>query len=377
MSGSRSRAAGGVFEVERALAQKLYHRHHAMVEAAGYLDENSANDNLAWEPIQVHCFERRGPQQFGYSPRLRHWLKSSKHDLLHLHNLWMYTSLLALRWHRRTGRPFVVTPHGMLDRWALKNSGWKKRLAGLLYENSMLRNASVIHGFHAKDLEDFRRYGLRNPIAVIPNGVDLPVANMISSNRSQRILYLGRLHPKKGLAELIQAWSLISIDRRQGWQLTIAGWDDGGHLPGLKQLVERLRLQESIEFSGPVFGEEKQLLFNTSAGFILPSFSEGLPMTILEAWAHSIPAIMTDMCNLPQGFAASAAIKIAPAPQDIARGLDSFFSLSESQRQQLGANGRMLVEREFTWDKVSDQLMAVYRWILGSGPKPNYVHTEI
>ncbi len=378
LSGTASRAAGGVFEVERWLAQKLHRRHGIDVEAAGLLDKNKSSDEEAWNPIQIHAFEHFGPAQFGYSPKLAGWLKLSNHDVLHLHNLWMYTSWLTLQWSRSKKRPYVVSLHGMLDPWALKHSGWKKRLAGILYENRMLRGASVIHAFHDKDLADIRAYGLRNPVAVIPNGVELNEAQPAPwAAREQRILYLGRLHPKKGVAELIQAWKIIPLERRAGWKLTIAGWDDGGNAAGLAKLVDELQLGDSIEFPGAVFGKEKQQFFETSQCFILPSYSEGLPMTVLEAWASSLPVIMTEMCNLPQGFAASAAIKVDPQPESIAKGLSDFLDFSEDRRREMGVNGRRLVEREFTWDAVSDQLYAVYQWVLGLGPMPECVHLGV
>ncbi len=345
------------------------------MEAAGFIDENSHRDNKAWAPIRVHCFERCGPLQLGYSPDLQRWLRHSNHDLLHLHCLWMHTSYLTSQWHRRSKRPYIVTPHGMLDPWALKNSGWKKRIAEFFYEKKMLRKASVIHAFHSKDVADIRAYGLRNPIAVIPNGVSLPKKKESKLAREKRILFLGRLHPKKGLAQLFHAWNLLPKERRIGWKLTIAGWDDGGHLSGLKNQVDSLGLQDCIEFIGPIFGDEKHDYLDRCAGFILPSISEGLPMTVLEAWAHEMPVLMTDMCNLPKGFEASAAIKIDSTPEGIAVGLNEFLQLSTDTRERIGQNGRLLVEQEFTWDKVSDEFASVYRWMINAGPKPDSVMT--
>lgn len=345
------------------------------MEAAGFIDANSKRDNEAWAPIAVQCFERKGPLQLGYSPDLRRWLRRSNHDILHLHCLWMHTSYLVTQWHRRGNRPYIVTPHGMLDPWALKNSGWKKRIAEFFYEKKMLRQASVIHAFHSKDVADIRAYGLRNPIAVIPNGVRIPKKRESTIAREKRILFLGRLHPKKGLAQLLEAWNLVPIEQRAGWKLTIAGWDDGGHLSGLQKQVDSLGLQDCIEFIGPIFGDKKHDYLDRSSGFILPSFSEGLPMTVLEAWAHELPVLMADMCNLPKGFEVAAAIKIAPTPESIAFGLNEFFRLSIEGREQIGQNGRRLVEQDFTWDKVSDEFAAVYRWMLAAGPKPDSIIT--
>lgn len=374
LSGSRSRAAGGVFEVEYWLARTLFERHDVLIEAAGYQDSKSEEDSAVWHPIKVHCFGRQGPRRFGYSDGLRRWLKDSDHDILHLHTLWLYTSLLTLSWHNRTKRPFIVSPHGMLDPWALKNAGWKKKAAEWLYERKMLRRAAVLHAFHEKDLCDFRAYGLKNPIAVIPNGVELPEESSIRRGRERTILFLGRIHPKKGLHQLLEGWKLLSNSQRSGWKLLIAGWDDGGYLSTLQALVKENDLSSSIDFVGPVFGNRKMELMQTSSALILPSLSEGLPMTVLEAWSHSLPVLMTEMCNLPRGFESRAALKILPEPSDIARGLCEFFSLSDDVRRDIGLNGRTLVEAEFTWQRVSDQFQAVYRWILSGGEKPSCVH---
>ncbi len=375
LAGTRSRAAGGVFEVEHNLARRLQGRHHISVDAAGYLDEDSIRDRPAWGNTPVHCFQRVGPHKFGYSPGLRAWTNKANHDILHLHCLWMYTSYIALQWQRRTHCPLVVSPHGMLDGWALRHSGWKKRIAEVLYERRMLRAAAVIHAFHEKDVKDIRAYGLQNPIAVIPNGVDLPVSSSVEADghHEKRLLFLGRIHPKKGLDELLHAWKILGVAGRDGWRLTIAGWDDGGHLAQLQGGSLFAELQGSVEFVGPAFGEEKDRLLRNSGGFILPSHSEGLPMTVLEAWAYRLPVLMTEHCNLPQGFSAEAAIDIDLAPESMANRLRQFFSLSMESRRKMGENGRKLVENSFTWDGISDQYASVYRWLKRTGDKPDCV----
>ncbi len=376
LSGSRSRAAGGVFEVERCLAQKLHFRHDVTLQGAGYEDDKSSEDNLLWLPIKVNCFPRHRPKGFGYAPLLTKWLLETDFDLLHLHNLWMYTSRAVTAWHQKFKRPYVITPHGMLEPWALRNSGWKKKIAGLLYEKRMLRNAAVIHAFTTKDMQDIRTYGLRNPIAVIPNGIELqPKNNKRDDHREKSILFLGRLHPKKGLLELVKAWQQIPVHKRENWKLIITGWDDGGHELLVKELIQKHQLHETVDVTGPVFGSAKQSLLRSVSAFILPSFSEGLPMSVLEAWSYELPVLMTEHCNLPSGFAANAAIKISTEVNDIALGLTQLIEMESADRLQMGINGRNLVEREFTWDYVSDQMIAVYHWVLNAGPQPECIHT--
>jgi poly(glycerol-phosphate) alpha-glucosyltransferase len=376
LSGSRSSAAGGIFEVERAIADRLRSRYGIAVDAAGLLDAGIVRDANAWGQTPVHCFPIVGPKSFGYSPKLKEWLLESEYDLLHLHNLWMYTSVLALEWHKRKGKPFIVSPHGMLEPWALRNSGWKKRIVELLYESRMLKSAAIVHAFHDKDVRDYRAYGLVNPIAVIPNGVSLPNREVQHTGRLKKLLFLGRIHPKKGLHALIEAWSMFSNDQRMGWKLAIAGWGDAKHVSELSQCVSALDSEKSIELLGPVYGSAKDELLESVGGFVLPSRSEGLPMAVLEAWAFKLPVLITEMCNLPDGFAESAAIRISPNSDSIAEGLSTFFNLSDEHRVQMGANGRRLVEKRFTWDHVLDQYRSVYQWMLGETDKPDFVRSD-
>src|SRR5439155_17134960 len=165
-------------------------------------------------------------------------------DILSTHGLWKYCSVASRRWHRQTARPHIVHPHGMLEPWALRNAKVKKRIAALLYENQHLREAACVRALSQAEARSIRSYGLRNPICVIPNGVDLP--DVIESNpkiqsaNRKTLLYLGRLHPKKNISNLIRAWSK-SLNSQRGsvedWVLAIAGWDQGGYESELKRVA--------------------------------------------------------------------------------------------------------------------------------------------
>ncbi|MEN8254345.1 MAG: glycosyltransferase, partial [Verrucomicrobiota bacterium] len=190
----------------------------------------------------------------------------------------------------------------------------------------------------------------------------------VASGRKQ-LLFLGRIHPKKGLAELIQAWGMGLGAWRREWELLIAGWDDGGHEQGLKSLVRELDVGDSVSFLGSQYGGEKEALLRSVDAFVLPSFSEGLPMSVLEAWSYGLPVVMTDFCNIPAGFDAEAALRIEPNAASIAQGLAELGTMSNSDLLAMGGNGRELVERQFTWDKIAQDMKAVYEWCLG-GEKP-------
>ena len=257
----------------------------------------------------------------------------------------------------------VVSPRGMLEPWALRRSRGKKSdclaTAGL---RPSLSRAAVIHALCDEEAESIRNVVPNVPIAVVPNGVDLPGELSASRGLRQReILFLGRIHPKKGISLLLEAWASVVAMRVRDWRLIIAGWDDGGHAEALKSAAARLGLGDSVIFSGPAFGEQKERLFRSAAAFILPSFSEGLPMAVLEAWSYGLPVLMTDACHLPEGFAANAAIRIDPTPESIATALLQLMSgMSDAEREAMGARGRLLVEKRFSWNYIGAEMCKIY-----------------
>jgi len=291
----------------------------------------------------------------------------------------MHPSVASLAFTRRTGRPRLISPHGMLDPWALHHSGWKKRLAAAFFENANLKSAGCLHALNAAEVESIRDYGFAGPVCVIPNGVDPPAPDAPppampawkkSAPETKTLLYLGRLHPKKGLPNLLAAWSRIEPCSREGWRLVVAGWDQRGHQPALQRMAAALGIDAAVTFPGPLFGEDKRAAFHYCDGFILPSLSEGQPMVLLEAWACGKPVLMTPQCNLPEGFEAGAAVRIEPNEESITEGLARFMGMTDADRERMGANGRALAERRFSWPAIAAEMAAVYRWLAGKASKP-------
>ncbi len=379
---SVSREAGGLFQSVRGLAKSIMSE-DATSSVFGISDARSAVDSLEWRPLSVQTFQ---PQfrAWGYSNQLAPALLAADLDILSLHGLWKYCSVASRRWHRRAGRPYVVHPEGMLESWALQNGRWKKRIAALLYENENLRRAACLRALSEAEAQSIRACGLRNPICVIPNGVDLPEQADSSGTKADRrpfgeftkdrkvLLYLGRLHPKKNVANLIRAWNDTFSSQRSrsnSWILAIAGWDQGEYESKLK----RIAASASIVFLGPQFGAEKSECYRACDAFILPSLSEGLPMTVLEAWAHAKPVVITPECNLSEGFSADAAVRIGSTPEQIVGGLKQLTEMSDADRRAMGARGRNLVATEFSWPRIGHQMRSVYEWVLGGGAPPETV----
>src|SRR5438876_8714841 len=338
---SVSREAGGLFQSVRGLAKAVTCA-SASARVFGVSDEQSAVDLQDWQPLSVQTFRPQFPA-WGYSNQLVPALLGADLDILSTHGLWKYCSVVSQRWHLRTGRPYIVHPEGMLESWALRNAKWKKRIAALLYEDRHLRGAACLRALSEAEAQSIRAYGLRNPVCIIPNGVDLPertesselkAGNSVLQKFAQGrkiLLYLGRLHPKKNVANLIRAWKQ-TLDAhpqtRKEWVLAIAGWGQAGYECELKKLASDNGLPASVSFLGPLFGQEKEAAYRVCDAFILPSLSEGLPMTVLEAWAHAKPVLMTPECNLPEGFAAGAALEIGSSPEGIAAGLKQLIEMN-------------------------------------------------
>jgi glycosyltransferase involved in cell wall biosynthesis len=397
-----STSGGGISEVLRALSS-------AQKDAGDFPKVLSIEDDgEAIEPWPQGSPEFLAACHFPgmiLMPDLDERLDQINPQVLHTHGIWTYLSIGIPRWSRKNHKPYIVSPHGMLDAWALDNSKIKKKLAAALYERRHLRGAACLHALCQSEAKSIREFGLKNPIATIPNGIEIPEGRDLSSRylvKKKIMLFLGRLHPKKGLENALRAWaasrSEASPDSKpSNWQFVIAGWDQGDHEVRLKQLCEELELSFadvpakqflsleassgqlsgfSVVFVGPVFGELKAQLLERANVFILPSFSEGLPMSILEAWAYELPVVMTDYCNLPEGFNADAAIHIDTEVEGMSAGMIKMIECSDAELKGMGVNGLNLVKEKFTWPTIAAQMGELYQWVkkrCPQGDKPEFI----
>ena len=422
LTASVSRNAGGLFDSVRRLVQSLQSAGNEMC-VFGIEDEHTAVDIGAWAPVPVKAFPARWPKTFGYSPEFIRQLEEFTPDLTHTHGLWGFASVAVNRYHSPRGTPYIISAHGMLDPWALENSHWKKAIAYFLYEERHLHEAACLRALCEPEARAIRQLGLKNPIAIVPNGIDIPeirtpagsdalspaARQSLASSQRKVLLYLGRIHPKKGLVNLLHAWAATCKQKGGGkmeeWILAIAGWDQGGHEAQLKQIASDLgisfadiRDQEmrkgnpgiegegqrmmqagrwpefqghpSVIFLGPQFGAGKAACYANCDAFILPSFSEGVPLVILEAWAYGKPVLMTPECNLPIAFDCGAALRIEPNVPSIGRGLCDLFQAQEPALSALGANGLQLARQRFSWPSLAKEMTELYHWVLGGGTKP-------
>lgn len=370
-----SEASGGFAWAVPGMALALSRLAGTDTHVVGVSDRRSPDAWQRWAD-QVHPHREFGPRAFGWAPAMARTLANLAPDVVDAQGLWMYPSLANLRRHRRSRGLHVITPHGMLDPWTLRRSAWKKRLVARWFENEHLRRAACLRALNMNEAKGFRAYGLSNPIAVVPNGVDLPDHLAAPPEDSRTLLFLGRIDPKKGIAELLRAWALLQgRAAAANWRLQITGWGDPAYVAAMQRLALDLSIDGQVEFTGPLFEEAKAEVVRNATGFVLPSFSEGLPMAVLEAWSHGLPVLMTRECNLPEGFASGAALEATTEPRQLARQLHAVISMSAVERRAMGQAGRRLVEERFTWDRVAAEMRTVYDWVLGGGSAPSCIIT--
>ncbi len=373
--------AGGLLPAMQAIASGVTRGGRATVKALGVHERLGTSKDPDWGPIDARSFPFKGPYALGYSPAMARGLTEAAPDILHTHGVFYYTSYLSNSYSRRCHIPYLASPHGMLDPWALANSRWKKVLAGHLFEKRHMGGAALVHSLCEAETRAVRAYGIRQAVAEIPNGVDIPESNdcgpppwcdRVEEGRKV-LLFLGRIHPKKGLSALIRAWSRLGQGATRDWVLAIAGWGQDGHEGELKRLTKELGQERGVLFLGPQFSDSKASCLANATGFVLPSLGEGLPVAVLEAWAHGLPVLMTQECNLPEGFAAGAAMRIVASVDGILPCLMEFMEMSENDRQEMGRRGKALARERYSWSKISDDMFNCYRWVLGGGTPPSNI----
>lgn len=298
--------------------------------------------------------------------------------VVHSHGLWLASSRAARRL-RRSGLPLVVTPHGMLDPWAARRRPLLKALLWWWGERRTVAGAGCLQALCQPEAEALQALGLPVPVALIPNGVDLPDLGAPLPPPpwhghlppgARVLLFLGRFHAKKGLEPLLQAWDhwTGSAGGTEAW-LVLAGFGDGG---ALERRLRRRPLPQVLAV-GAVAGRERDSCYHHADGFVLPSHSEGLPMAALEAMAWGLPCLLSPGCHLPEAFRAEAAWPAPPDPGVLMTVLQRWHRLSPGAAAAMGAAGRRLVERRHGWDRVARQTLELYAWLEGRAERPGWV----
>jgi glycosyltransferase involved in cell wall biosynthesis len=306
-----------------------------------------------------------------------------KAGAVHIHGLWQMQSRIGSRVARQNAVPYVVAAHGMAEPWALQQKALKKKIYMALVERRVLRNAACLHALTRPEVGFLKAIAPQTPIAWIPNGVNLkPLEHLPDRTEVEAVypqikgkftlLFLSRLHVKKGLDMLAEALS-EAWGKADDWHLLLAGTEDGAGQAFVKQMNE-LGLGDHLTAVGHVSGEKARLMWAGADAFILPSRSEGFSMSVLESLAARVPAIITTACHFPELAEAAAGIVCEPDVKSIGEALHLMKNeFSAEDRRQIAECGRELVEDRYTWESQARRLLQVYRWIEKGSAKPDFV----
>jgi glycosyltransferase involved in cell wall biosynthesis len=298
-------------------------------------------------------------------------------DVVHDHGLWLMPNVEAGRAALAARKPFIVTPHGMLSPTALSFSRLKKRFVWALLQGDVVRRASCIHVTSEQEHDEIRDFGLQSPIAIIPNGIDIPELDSCSiatTDICRTVLSLGRIHPKKGLDRLVRAWARVEFAHPE-WRLRIVGPDELGHARELAALAAELKTPR-ISIEGPVMGDAKIAAYRKADLFVLPTLNENFAITVAEALAVGTPVIATKGAPWHGLECEGCGWWIDHGVEPLAATLAEAMDMERGVLRAKGAKGRAWMKRDFSWDCVAHDMLDVYRWLSSGGEVPSTVRLK-
>jgi len=318
-----------------------------------------------------------GPRRLGRSPALYRWLhgqcNSGRDLILHNHGMWMMNAVYPAWASGRSGVHLVQSTRGALTEWALRWGSKLKPLFWFFLQKPALQRVACFHATADEEYLDIRRLGFWQPVAIIPNGIDVPVARPKLGGHPRTLLFLGRIHPNKGLDLLLPAWRAVQ-EKFPEWRLRIVGPDDGC-LKEMEHLARRLGVARAA-FEGPLYGEAKTEAYRQAELFVLPSYSENFGMAVAEALAAGTPAIVSKGAPWSGIEKEGAGWWVEIGVDPLVAALETALAEPPDVLRAMGARGREWMVREYSWELIGHQMASVYRWLLGQEERPPCVRTE-
>ena len=336
---------------------RILHIGYALAQASGvttFVENVGSKQRLAGHGVDIVDAAATGDsdEARGISDRI------AKCDIVHLHCLWQLRRYAKAA--RDAGVPIVWSTHGMTAPWAMRHKWLKKKVAWWMFQRRDLRQAAAIHCTTEQEAEWNRRLGFGNCF-VAPLGTDESFSRVEHVERVERVLlFVGRVHPVKGLENLIRAWEMVEPRNTRKWVLRIVGPDEGGHLSSLTSLVSRLGLDDSVEFAGPKYGEDLSREYENCDCLVLTSFTENFGATVVDAMAHGKPVITSTFTPWREVKDRGCGWWVSNEPESLAAAIGEMMAKSDADRAAMGEKGRRLVDEKYSWDAVAGKLDDVY-----------------
>jgi glycosyltransferase involved in cell wall biosynthesis len=321
------------------------------------------------EGVRYFYFRRQYPKAWTFSWPLTRWLRrhAGRYDVLHVHALFSYPTLSACQAARRHGVPYIIRPLGMLDPWALRSRHWKKAPYFRLLERRNVLGAAAVHTVSEHERCAIEALGLPVHVVTIPLGVGPPAEGDEGHGASRKrkemdgivnILFLSRLHPKKGIEILLDAARLRP--QRDKMRFFIAGAGEEAYVRSLQDRAAAYGLEKRVTFTGFVSGAAKRRLFQEAHLFVLPSYDENFGMAVAEALSFGLPVVISEHVALAEQVAEAGAGRVVPCDAgELARALATLVA-DPDLCQRMGEAGGRLAQAAFSWPEIGKRLMALY-----------------
>jgi len=330
-------------------------------------------DTLPGTDLFIKAVKLPSMQRLSYSkPFLSFLSENNDYELYHVNGLWQYPPHCTSKYARETKKPYIISPHGMLYPSALEYSKTIKKVFMNIWFKNDIQKADCIHVTCEEEMRHVRNLGFTNPIAIIPNPVDILPGQKGKSPDEKRknIAFIGRFSPIKCIDRLIKAWHSLG-SQTQGYNLLIVG--DGEQRKELEALASSLQIV-NIEFTGFLKGSDKLAIYEKLRSLVLPSQSENFGMVVAEALLNSVPVIASkgtpwkDLSDYKCGWWVDNSI------EELANAIEKTLSSTDTEIEQMGENGRNLVLEKYSTEVVSNQMKQLYEYLIRGGSKPDFVY---
>jgi len=356
---SIDRTSGGVGAYMQLLAKEL----GKLVEL--YVVTHRSPNMLEIPHAQLHFIASGTKRLLQAKKEWYALLNQLEPDVVHENCCWMPGSALTQKWAQQLGYKVVLTPHGMLEPWILKRHYWTKKVPALcLYQKKAVVAADYLHATAESEKKNLLRLGYNNKIEVIANGIDVDKIVMKTSwKRKKEVLFLSRIHVKKGVNFLIEAVAALKEDLK-GYKVNIAGEGEETYINELKLLASRLGVDDYIHFIGGVYGNRKWELFCDADLFVLPTHSENFGIVVAEALACGTPVMTTKGTPWNELETENCGWWTEVGTNPTVCALRAFLKLSTDDLEKMGHNGRKLVEHKYSSKKVAEDMVALYKKVI-------------
>ncbi len=364
LSSNLSNEAGGYAESSFLLRERLDKIKNNDVYLFGFWKSKFFKLNYILSD-RINIFNPGLINKFPFSLKYFKKLFEIKPQIIDLQGIWSSTSILSLIYHKLSKTPYIVTPRGMLEKWALQQSYFKKKIFYFFVEKYHLKNAIYLRATSDLEASTFIKLGFeKNKILNIPNSIKIPILKkkIKKKIKKKKLLFLSRLHPKKGLVELLHSWKIIQ-NKFSDWELVICGYDENNYKKKILKIIKELNLKRVI-LKDFVTGKKKEEIFYSSNLFILLSHSENFGLSIAEALSYKIPVITTT--NTPwkklNKYKCGWCIKLNA--NVIVKTLEKAMSMSNKERMLMGKIGREWMIKDFSHNSIGIRMHSVYKKIL-------------